>query len=172
MAYNLERQLTTCEKRARHVFPENVYQVRETLFDKLDSFNIPYTDEPLRNGDYGWVFRQFNNKLLSCLCCAKQIKHDRRQPELFKKEFRCLEMICLCSKTDCCYNSHEINFKFSSNGWNKRMLEVNGDGPMSKYRKILGEVINVTSTSRGFHTIQHAVATNEQTRKRLSNFCP
>ena len=52
------------------------------------------------------------------------------------------------------------------------MLEVNGDGPMSKYRKILGEVINVTSTSRAFHTIPHAVATYEQTKKGLSYFYP
>ena len=26
------------------MYPKNVYQVRETLFDKLNSFSIPYTD--------------------------------------------------------------------------------------------------------------------------------
>ena len=42
---NLERLLTTCQERVKQVFPKNVYQMKETLFDKLDSFNIPYTDE-------------------------------------------------------------------------------------------------------------------------------
>ena len=42
---NLERHLTTCQERVKQAFPKNVYQLKETLFDKLDSFNIPYTDE-------------------------------------------------------------------------------------------------------------------------------
>ena len=28
-----------------HIYPKNVYQLRETLFDKLDSFGIQYTDD-------------------------------------------------------------------------------------------------------------------------------
>ena len=43
---------------------------------------------------------------------------------------------------------------------------------MSKYRKVLQEVVNVISTNRGFRTIQHSVATYEQTKKRLSYFYP
>ena len=43
---HLERLLTTCKERVKYVFPENVYQLRETLFDKIDSFNIPYSDDP------------------------------------------------------------------------------------------------------------------------------
>ena len=42
---NLERHLVSCSERVKHIYPKNVYQLRETLFDKLDSFNIPYTDE-------------------------------------------------------------------------------------------------------------------------------
>ena len=42
---NLERHLTTCQERVKQVYPKSVYQLKETLFDKLDSFNIPYTDE-------------------------------------------------------------------------------------------------------------------------------
>ena len=34
--------LTTCKERVEHVLPKNMYQLRETLFDKLDSFNVPY----------------------------------------------------------------------------------------------------------------------------------
>ena len=43
---------------------------------------------------------------------------------------------------------------------------------MSKYRKVLEEAVNVTSTNRGFRTIQHSVATYEQTKKGLSYFYP
>ena len=43
-APNLERHLTTFSDRVKHVYPKNVYHLRETLFDKLDSFGIPYTD--------------------------------------------------------------------------------------------------------------------------------
>ena len=63
-------------------------------------------------------------------------------------------------------------FKFSNKGLNKRVLENSGDGPMSKYRRMLDEAINLTSTNRGFSTINHMVATYEQTRKGLSYFYP
>ena len=43
---------------------------------------------------------------------------------------------------------------------------------MSKYRKVLQEAVNVTSTNRGLRTIKHSVATHEQTRKGLSYFYP
>ena len=38
---NLERHLITCSVGGQHICPKNVYQLRETLFEKLDSFNIP-----------------------------------------------------------------------------------------------------------------------------------
>ena len=44
-AFNLERHLTTCSERVKNVYPRNVYQIRETLFDKLDSLGINYTSE-------------------------------------------------------------------------------------------------------------------------------
>ena len=47
-----------------------------------------------------------------------------------------------------------------------------GDGPLSKYRKVLEESVNVTSTNRGVRTIQHNVAMYEQTKKGLSYFHP
>ena len=43
---------------------------------------------------------------------------------------------------------------------------------MSKYRKMLQEAANVTSTNRGFRTVQHSLATYEQTKKGLSYFYP
>ena len=41
----LERHLFTCSERVKNIYPKNVYQIRETLFDKLDSFGIKYTSE-------------------------------------------------------------------------------------------------------------------------------
>ena len=29
-------------------------------------------------------------------CCVKHKQHDKREPGLFKEEFRCTEMLCLC----------------------------------------------------------------------------
>ena len=43
---------------------------------------------------------------------------------------------------------------------------------MAKYRKVLDEFINVTSTNRGFRTVHHNVATYEQIKKCLSYFYP
>ena len=43
--FNLERHLTTCSERVKNVYPRNVYQIRKTLFDKLDSFGIKYASE-------------------------------------------------------------------------------------------------------------------------------
>ena len=42
---NLERHLVRCSERVKHIYPKNVYQLRDTLFDKLESFGIQYTDD-------------------------------------------------------------------------------------------------------------------------------
>ena len=99
-------------------------------------------------------------------------KHDKREPGLFKEEFRCTEMLCLCSKTYCCYDSKSDKFKFSSEGLNKRKLEDTGVGPMSKYRQVPDEAVNLKSTNRGFKTSNDLVGTYEQTKKGLRFFLP
>ena len=60
------------------------------------------------------------------------------------------------------YDNKSDKFKFSSKGLNKRVLEDSGDDPMSKHRRVLDEAINLTSTNRGFRTINHMVATYRQ----------
>ena len=40
-----ERHLTTCSGRVKNVYPRNVYQIRETPFDKLDTFSTEYTSQ-------------------------------------------------------------------------------------------------------------------------------
>ena len=42
---NLERHLITCSDRVKHNYPKNVYELRQTLFEKLDAFNIPYKND-------------------------------------------------------------------------------------------------------------------------------
>ena len=47
-------------------------------------------------------------------CCVKHKQHDKREPGLFKEEFRCTVMLCLCSKTYCCYDLTSNKLKFGS----------------------------------------------------------
>ena len=103
-------------------------------------------------------------------CCTAQKKHDKRAPGLFREEIRCSEKLCLCSKTYCCYDRKSNKYKFSSKRFYKRTLEDCGDGLMWKYRKVLEEAVNVSSTNRGFRTMKNSVATYEQTKKGLSYF--
>ena len=42
---NLERHLVTCSGRVKHIHPKNVYEMRKTVFEKLDAFNIPNRNE-------------------------------------------------------------------------------------------------------------------------------
>ena len=42
---NLERHLVSCSDRVKHIYPKNVYELRETLFEKWDAFNFPYRNE-------------------------------------------------------------------------------------------------------------------------------
>ena len=105
-------------------------------------------------------------------CCLKHKQHDKRELGLIKEEFRCTEMLRLCSETYCCYDVTSNKHKFSSKGLNERVLEQSGDGPLEKYRRVLNEKVNVTSNNRGFRTNNHSVATYEQVEKSLSYFYP
>ena len=105
-------------------------------------------------------------------CCVKHKQHDKREPGLFEEEFRCTEMLCLCSKTYCCFGVTSNKLKFSSEGLNKRALEGSGNGPLEKYRRVLNETVNIPSNNRGFRTNNHSVATYEQVKKSLSYFYP
>ena len=81
-------------------------------------------------------------------------------------------MLSLCSNNYCCYDKKSDKFKFSNKGSKKRFLEDCGDGSMIKYRRVLNEAVNLTSTYRGFRTLNHKFATYEQTKKGLSYFYP
>ena len=57
---------------------------------------------------------QMQNLISSLERVALGIKNMIREPGLFKEEFKCTEMLCLCSKTYCCYDNKSDKFKFSS----------------------------------------------------------
>ena len=105
-------------------------------------------------------------------CCSTHSQLDKREPGLFKEEFRATEMICLCSKTYCCYDSQNKKTKFSSKGLNKHFLNESSDCPLQKYRKVLDDVSDIGSINRGFRVRNHAVFTYEQSKKGLSYFYP
>ena len=46
-AGNLERHLITCSERVQLIYPKNVYQLGETLCEKLDSFNTPNKEDQM-----------------------------------------------------------------------------------------------------------------------------
>ena len=120
------------------------------------------TWKQLRSDDCEEHFRADCNKnFFPSNCCPKHVKHDKLEPGLFKEEFRCTEMLSLCSKTYCCYDSRSKKTKFRSKGLNKNNLEENNDGPLQKYRKVLVKAVNVSSTNKGFKTVNHQVLTYE-----------
>ena len=101
-------------------------------------------------------------------CGVKHNQHDKKEPGLFKGEFRRIEMLCLC--TYCCYDVNSKELKFGINGLNKRVLEQSSRGPLEKYRRVLNEKVNVTSNNKGLRTNNHPVVTYEQVKKGLSYF--
>ena len=82
------------------------------------------------------------NNFSSRTCFSKHKKHEKREPGLFKEEFRCNKTLCLCSKTYCCYNIKSQTYKLSKKGLNKSALEDSGDGPMAKNRQVLDDAVN------------------------------
>ena len=68
-------------------------------------------------------------------CCYTYAQLDRRELGLFNEEFEATEMICLFSKTYCCYNSDTMNMKFSSIGLNKHFFEQFSRWSCSKIKK-------------------------------------
>ena len=45
VSQNFNKHLLRCKDRIKNIYPKNVYTLRETLFKKLDGFNIEYTKE-------------------------------------------------------------------------------------------------------------------------------
>ena len=82
-------------------------------------------------------------------------KPDKLEPVPFNQECGCLEVLCHCSKSCCCYDTTSNKLKFSSKGLHKQIMEQSGDGYRETYLKILHETVNITSTNRSFRTKVH-----------------
>ena len=114
------------------IFENNLYAcIRQTI--KQDSIS-------LRSGDFIDDFYSIQQQIDFFIFAALK-KHDKSEPGVFKEEFCCTEMIVLCSKTYCCWNSQSNKFRFSSRSLKKRTLEECGDGLLAKYHKLLEEVL-------------------------------
>ena len=100
------------------------------------------------------------------------LKNDKREPGLSKEECKCSIMLCLCSKTYCCYGKTSIKLKISSKGLNKQIVEQSSDCPLEKYCKVLDDAENITSTYQDFRTKDHTVTKYERTKGRLLYFHP
>ena len=83
-------------------------------------------------------------------CCQQHWKYDQRTPGVLKEEFRCTEMVALCSNSFCCFHEPTRKTKLSCKGLNKNSLN---DAPINKYRAVLEEKERVISCSRGFRVV-------------------
>ena len=104
------------------------------------------------------------------MCCDEHKKHDKREPGLFREEFKCTEMLYLCSKAYCCYDVVWNKFEFSRKSLNKRVLEQSGGGPWTRTAASWMEKL-ILRQQTGFRTNNHTFATYEQV-KRLCYFYP
>ena len=59
----LERHLTTYEEQVEHLLPKNVYQLLETLFDKLDLFGILFTEIQTLFKNMAWLQSAWKTKV-------------------------------------------------------------------------------------------------------------
>ena len=41
----LKKQLLRCKDRVKHIYPKNVYELGDHLFEKLEGFNLPVSED-------------------------------------------------------------------------------------------------------------------------------
>ena len=70
----------------------------------------------IRMNDCSNTFAADSSNFFPRTCCSKHIKHDKREPGLFREELRSAEMIYLCSKTYCCLNQSTDKIKVQQQG--------------------------------------------------------
>jgi hypothetical protein len=91
--------------------------------------------------------------------------YDKRTPGLFKEEYSGDGMIALCSKTYYCLGKED---KFSCKGINKRTNQITKE----KYMDVLLSKKSVSSTNRGFRSMDNQVFTYSQKRTGFTYFFP
>ena len=82
----------------------------DSLYLALSEENLEDVTLPEKRAEWSQLRSEDNftaiatNNFFPRTCCNVHKKHDKREPGLFKGEFRCTEMLLLCSKTYCCYD--------------------------------------------------------------------
>ena len=112
---------------------------------------------------HNWCYRNFLWKLFA----LNTKKHDKRKPCLFRKKLTCLEMLFLCSKTFCCYDTVSNKLISNNKGFHKQTLKPSGVGPRQKYRRVLDDAKKNESTgifSQGITPLQRMSILNETYR--------
>ena len=85
--FNLERHLTTCSERVKNVYPKNVYQPQETVFDKLDYFGIEYTNQQT-------LFKNLAIFDFESICVQEEISKDTDTTKCVGKHIPISVSIC------------------------------------------------------------------------------
>ena len=70
--FKMERHLTTFSERVENIYPQNVYRIRENLFDKLHSFGIKYRSEQK-------LFKNLAIFDIESTCVQKETFRDRNK---------------------------------------------------------------------------------------------
>ena len=70
------------------------------------------------------MYRLFSYLELVTVSITNRINDDL---DLLKRIFMCIEMLCLCSKTHCCFDNMSDKLNISSKGLYKQFVEDSGD---------------------------------------------
>ena len=119
------------------MYTENLYMALiEDEFQELIRPEMKLMWEKKRENDCRMILDPMNTTIFPRNCCQQHWKSNQRTLEFFKEEFRCTEMVALCSKTYCCFDESTRITKLSCKGLNKNSLN---DEPINKYRAVLKE---------------------------------
>ena len=103
-------------------------------------------------------------------CCEARKKFDRRQPGLFKEEYRGIGIVALCSKTYYCFGDQTTGQvdKHSCKGLNKQRNNLTKDA----YLEVLRTQKSGGGVNKSFRTDGKHIYTYQQQRQSLSFFYP
>ena len=108
--FNLERHLFTCSERVKNVYPRNVYQIRETPFDKLDPFGIKYTSQQK-------LFKNLANSILNQFVSKRALqRHKDNNVDRYACTDFSIHFFKLCGGTNFLYNSDPNHLVLSFSG--------------------------------------------------------
>lgn len=96
-------------------------------------------------------------------CCEAVLKHDAREPGLFKCEFRGVGMVCLNSKTYYCWDDKDEH-KYSTKGLSKRTNSFHKEN----FLDVLNSGKSMCGINKGFVVQRGTMSTYEQSRRGLT----